>query len=175
MRAGSADEALRSVCSDHDTGLTPRGARSFDNRVVSALRATPANRPVNGWRELVRACRASLSFEFCMQLAGGGLAAASVTAFLVVSALKPVPLAHSVSADEVRAMSTAERTGPPIPLESLFQSSTPRAAMLWASPDRSLRHAATERVGDPPREPQPRGGKTAPRRHGGLLHSRAMG
>src|SRR5206468_3075787 len=110
-----------------------------DLRVAGAADALPL-----GWRGRVEACARSLSFEFCMQLAGGGLAAACITAFLVVSALNPVSNEKNLSAYELRSLSSTERNEPPVPLESLFQSPTPRAAMLWAAPGRSVRPSGSE-------------------------------
>ncbi len=137
-KADAAHQALHDLCFARDSGLAAGSGRAFDDRVVTELRALPLeDAPPRGWRGKVRACSASLSFEFCMQLAGGGLAAAAVTAFALVSALNPVPAAKNLSAYEVRTISAAERNEPPVPLESLFQSPTPRAAMLWAAPGRS--------------------------------------
>lgn len=166
-RAQEADDALQDLCFAHDAGLAAGSGRAFDDRVVTKLRALPLwDAPPTGWRERVRVCSASISFEFCMQLAGGGLAAASVTAFVLVSALNPAPSAKSLSAYEIRSLSAAERNEPPVPLESLFQASAPRAAMLWAAPGRlQWRPPAAESTAAPRRPAKPVGAPS-PRRHG---------
>jgi len=157
----------------HDFGTAPGAAlpegreRLFDDSVIRDLRVAGAQDQLPaGWRGRVRACANSFSFEFCMQLAGGGLAAACVTAFLVVSALNPVSNENSLSAYEQRAISAIERNEPPVPLESLFQSPTPRAAMLWAAPGRSLQAtgAETSSSNTEPKDKSDR--KQTPRRHG---------
>ena len=163
-KARLADDALQALNFAPDLGLSPGTGRTFDDRVVGALRAAPLTEPPAGWRERVRACAGSLSFEFCMQLAGGGLAAASITAFALVSALSPAPRSRGLSTYEVHSISAAERNQPPVPLESLFQSTTPRAAMLWAAPGRP---AALQRPAQIPAN----GGRSLPRRHGAVSHS----
>ncbi|HLJ54928.1 MAG TPA: zf-HC2 domain-containing protein [Chthonomonadaceae bacterium] len=136
-RADAADEALHDLCLTLDSGVERSTAREFDDRVVTKLRSLPLDdRAAKGWRERIRDCSAGVSLDFCIQLAGGGLAAASITAILLVSALNPPPASRAPSAYEVRTLSAAERSEPPVPLESLFQTSSPRAAMLWATPGR---------------------------------------
>jgi anti-sigma factor RsiW len=165
----AADEALAFNYFVPDAAMPPCGARQFDDAVVTTLRALPlrATPPV-GWRERVRACSTSVSFEFCMQLAGGALAAAAVTAFAIVSALNPVPSSRTVSAFESRSITALERNEPPVPLESLLQSPAPRAAMLWAPPGRSPRRTPAAQSSNSPHGPIPRTGRNsaAPRRHG---------
>lgn len=173
-RTEEADDALRDLCFAQDAGIAAGGARAFDDRVVTELRSLPLADPRKGWRDRVRACSASLSFEFCMQLAGGGLAAAAITAFVLVSALNPVRTAPSLSAYEIRTMSAAERNEPPVPLESLFQSQTPRAAMLWAAPGRSPRRTLSEPTAAPGQPEKPDRRTAAPRRHGRHAFRRAI-
>ena len=170
-KAQMADEALQSLSFAPELEPAAGGARAFDDHVISALRAAPLVAQPAGWREKVRACAGSLSFEFCMQLAGGGLAAASVTAFALISALNPAPATQSLSAYEVRAITAVERNRPPVPLESLFQSSTPRAAMLWAAPAGAARHPALEAA---PRVPSASPHRRAPRRHGATGHGASL-
>ena len=174
----AADEALRSYCFAPGSGSPAGGARTFDDSVISELRAAAvAETDARGWRDRVRAYAECVSFEFCMQLAGGGLAAASITAFLLVSALNPVSTAKRLSAYEYRSISTIERYEPPVPLESLFQSATPRAAMLWAAPGRSLQSPQSGRQIAPAPEPVRRSrGRSLPgRRHGARVGGASMG
>jgi hypothetical protein len=168
-KAQDADEALQAICFAHDAGLAVSSSgTAFDDRVITKLRTLPLVEPKpQGWRARVRACSETLSFEFCMQLAGGGLAAASITAFVLISALNPAPTSRNPSPYELGSVSSVGRTEPPVPLESLFQSPTPRAAMLWAAPGRSV-HPLSE--GGRPFAPLKHPGPVAapPRRHGGL-------
>jgi hypothetical protein len=168
-KAQAADEALLSIYIPADAGMPPGGARLFDDSVVTTLRSLPpVATPTMEWMERVRACSTSLSFEFCVQLAGGALAAAAVTAFAIVSALNPVPSSGALSAFESRSMKSMDRNEPPVPLESLLQSPAPRAAMLWAPPGRSPRRPAAAQPRGIPRGPIPatEHNSTAPRRHG---------
>jgi hypothetical protein len=162
----AADSALQSICFSRDGGLAA-GGRAFDDRVVAELRSFPlVEHRDRGLGAVVQACSSRLSFEFCLQLAGGGLAAAAITAFVLVSALNPVQSVKSLSAYEVRSMSSAEQNEPPVPLESLFQSPAPRAAMLWAAPGRSPRRPTTVRALAAPHAAAPPSGSHSPQRHG---------
>lgn len=166
-KAQDADDALQATCFAQDSGLATSGTgTAFDDRVIMELRALPLVEPgPQGWRARVRACSERLSFEFCMQLAGGGLAAASITAFVLISALNPASTSRNLSPYELGSVSSVGRTEPPVPLESLFQSPTPRAAMLWAAPGRSAHPLPEGRPFTPPKRAAP---GAAPRRHGGL-------
>jgi hypothetical protein len=171
-----ADDALRVLASEPLAGLVPDRAQLFDDSVIRDLRAAGADDELpKGWRGPVRACARSLSFEFCMQLAGGGLAAASITGFLVVSALNPAANERKLSPYELRAISAVERNEPPVPLESLFQSPSPRAAMLWAAPGRSPRPAAVEDRSPTTELRKDTGHKRTPRRHGSARSARYLG
>jgi len=174
--ARDADDALRDFASAPGEALPAEYSTPFDDRVISDLRAAgAADELPAGWRGRVQACARSLSFEFCMQLAGGGLAAACVTAFLVVSALNPASDEKNLSASELRTLSSIERNEPPVPLESLFQSRSPRAAMLWAAPGRSPRTAEPESRESVEKSRSETGRKQAPRRHGRAGSTRYLG
>ncbi len=166
--AQQADDALHALSFSHDTTLPEGLDRAFDDRIIAELRALPlSDTPTEGWRERVRGCFTCISFEFCMQLAGGGLAAAAVTAFALVSALNPVSTPKNPSEYEVRSLSAAERNEPPVPLESLFQSPAPRAAMLWAAPGSTRWRPASGNRGETPQQQPPASrNNTVPRRHG---------
>ena len=119
LQARDADEALETACVAHDVRMSPNGAHAFDDTVIATLRAQPSTEGSRaGWRDRVREVAASLSYEYCLQLAGGALAAASVTAFALVSALNPAPTSsRTLSSYELRSMSAEERNDPPVPLE----------------------------------------------------------
>ncbi len=173
-----ADEALRSITYLRDAGLPAGEGPAFDNRVITDLRSfQPSTEGMAGWRQRVRACAAGLSFEFCMQLAGGGLAAASITGYVLISALNPAVNPKGPSAYEVRTITAAERNEPPVSLESLFQVSAPRAAMLWAAPGRSLRRHDDDRSILTHHKPALRGKRSSERsrRHGEREPHAAMG
>jgi hypothetical protein len=171
-----ADDALHAFGAAPGASLPLEHESPFDDSVIRDLRvAGAADELPAGWRGRVQACARSLSFEFCMQLAGGGLAAACVTAFLVVSALNPVSNEGRLSAYELRSISAIGRNEPPVPLESLFQSPSPRAAMLWAAPGRSLRPVATEPQSSAAEPKNDAGHKRAPRRHGRAWSGRYIG
>jgi anti-sigma factor RsiW len=146
-QAQEADRSLREICRLH-TGLPSKAsARAFDDRVVTALRspASPAF-SLTGWLGApgaqMRARWSGLSFEFLTQLAGGALLAASVTAVCLLSALHPTESARSAAPPETSLTATVQN-GPPVPLETLLQSASPRAALLWRTPS-TVRHRALE-------------------------------
>jgi len=163
----NADDALAGLLFDPARESVVTSAYGFDDSVIAELRAIPLKEEQKGWRGRVKTVSKSLSFEFCMQLAGGGLAAASITAFVLVSALNPNSTHPSLSAYELRTMTALERNRPPVPLESLFQSRNPRAAMMWDIPGHASRPAVPA-VQPPAQKPVPvRSHKTAPpKKHG---------
>jgi hypothetical protein len=139
--AEEADRALGSMLRAH-TGLPdPGAAQCFDNRVLVALRATrtrtsaAALSPLACWQRGIRDCCRALPLSFLRQLAGGALVAASVTALLLLSALHPAGSSAMKAEDaSARGAISATRNEPPVPLESLLRSPSPRAALLWSTP-----------------------------------------
>lgn len=135
-----ADTALREVLGVHDGLLDTQAAHAFDDRVVAALRDTGAVSASGGsffalaqrWLETRWA---ALPFPFLTQVAGGGLVAASVTMFCLLSALHPHGAVARPSGKA--ALVSSARNEPPVPLESLLRSPAPRAALLWTSSARS--------------------------------------
>jgi hypothetical protein len=140
----AADRELKSALTVKIDLLDPVSARRFDNRVVArALRPSdrePACLPDAGWRREVTLRWRRLPFGFLRQIAGGALAAASLTALLLFSALRPAG-SGLVKADVAPGHEgiAPTRNDPPVPLESLLRSPSPRAALLWTTP--SVRHA----------------------------------
>jgi hypothetical protein len=136
-----ADRALREVCNLHSGLLSTEAADAFDDRVLAALKApaTPAMtlflHLAGPWRHLAARVRA-LPFTFLMQLGGSALVAASLTTICLMSALHPTassPVRPPIAL-EAPAMSTADRNDPPVSLDWLLQSPSPRAALLWTTP-----------------------------------------
>ncbi|HLV80069.1 MAG TPA: hypothetical protein VKT32_07280 [Chthonomonadaceae bacterium] len=139
----NADSALRDVMGLH-TGLLDREeARLFDNRVVAAWRA--ARSPLGLTRLGLRWMRArwnALPLAFLSQVAGGALAAASLTALCLQSAAhSTAPVLDTRPAAE-RSLLGSNSSQAPVPLEALLQSQTPRAALIWTPPSTSLRTGA---------------------------------
>lgn len=104
--------------------------RQFDDRIIMTLRRPVSNRPIDRFVAQLRSLSSVVSFNFCIQFAGGALIAASVTGYLLVTALRSSSSINPLSSVSVRA----ERPAPPTPMEWLLDSPAPRAAMLWGTP-----------------------------------------
>jgi hypothetical protein len=124
--AYEADCARQEFLGMHTGTLPSVAARRFDEGVLAALRA-----PVSETEETQPAGYGILSLRLLAQIVTSGLVAASVTALCLSSALHP---AESRENGERGAFSTLQRNEPPIPLESLLQSPSPRAALMWTAP-----------------------------------------
>lgn len=168
----AADKLLRSACSSSGQHMSPRAARAFDDRVLQTLRTAPETASVTGFWQKIRAFSPGLSFEFWGQLAGGALMASAVTAFFLVSALHPTPTVRANSASDVTPLSTPERNTPPVSLEALFQTRSPRAALLWAAPSVSHSRSASRFKQENPapapvenRRTEPKPARQEPRPH----------
>jgi hypothetical protein len=121
--AHEADCARQEFLGMHTGTLPAVAARRFDEGVLAALRAPVSEtRPAGG---------GILSLRLLAQIVSSGLVAASVTALCLSSALHP---AESRAQGERDAFSTLRHNEPPIPLESLLQSPSPRAALMWTAP-----------------------------------------
>ena len=172
----AADISLRSAFSGAVQHMTPRSARTFDDRVLQALRTQAEPVSATGFWQRIGGLAPNLSFEFWGQLAGGALMAASVTAFFLVSALHPTPSARANSTSELTSLSIPEHNAPPVSLESLFQSRSPRAALLWATPGASRRPGTSEqRTGSqrsaPAQRTDPKPSSQSPRPHSEQMRS----
>jgi hypothetical protein len=126
--AYEADCARQEFLGMHTGTLPSVAARRFDEGVLSALRMPVAETPPAGYN--------LLSLRLLAQIMTSGLVAASVTALCLSSALHP---AAGRENGERGAFSTLQRNEPPIPLESLLQSPSPRAALMWTAPSPSHR------------------------------------
>jgi hypothetical protein len=167
--AEKADGALRSMRFTPEPCLSPSAARSLEDKVIHGLRAYGDTSPQSFFQRLYR-WWTEVSLEYCGQLVGGALVAASITGFFVVSALHPVNMR---TAAETASIAAREHNEPPVPLEALFQSASPRAAMLWATPSHSQDGMPEARRGGAPSQPPnatTRKTKSdTPRRHGSRL------
>jgi hypothetical protein len=120
-----------------------------------------------------------MPFIYLVQIIGGGFTAAAMTALLLAPTLHPAYDAARVRRSPVKI----DRSEPPIPLGSLLQTTSPRAALLWTTPQSTPRSAvpdtsapdllytAPARASAPPRA-IPAGGKE---RHTMLDSSDIMG
>ncbi|HZO91392.1 MAG TPA: zf-HC2 domain-containing protein [Chthonomonadaceae bacterium] len=162
--AEEADRALREALRAQREALDATAANRFDNRVLVALRrsavpsspAGPALLPRLLWVHLRLNV---LPLEYLSQIACGALVAALLTALCLTSALHPASSGTTGPDSPARGgLITVERNEPPVPLESLLQSPSPRAALLWTAPSapRTGRFTRTRQ--------SPKSGKPAPQR-----------
>lgn len=128
----AADRALRDTLRTHTGLLEDCRAEAFDDRVVSLLHNRKAQPPVGrslaGW--LSTGIRRSQSLGFLYQIAAGATVAAGLTALCLTPALHP----GAATTDYRISGAQPLPSPPPIPLESLLQTTSPTAALLWAAP-----------------------------------------
>ncbi len=130
-----ADDTLHHVLGIHTGLLDEQDARFLDDRVVAAVTLFPpiaAQSPAFGWS---RRWRSALPFPFLGQLVSGGVVAASLTVFSLFSTLHPLQPAANRSHPQM----SVPQNEPPIPLEALLDSPSPRAALLWRSSNSKAR------------------------------------
>ncbi|MCS6776583.1 MAG: zf-HC2 domain-containing protein [Chloroherpetonaceae bacterium] len=108
---------------------------SFDDRVVGALGAGTDTTRLQG----SRVPGSHREVPFFLQVAGGGLIAASITLACLLTALYPQRSDPAVAGRVARLQ--AARNLPPVPLESLLSTPAPRAALLWSPTPPSERPA----------------------------------
>ena len=125
----SADALRRDALRQHGGMLTAPESHSFDESVIAMLR-TPAEPEPLSMRGGIRSLLRCLPTDFLQQLAGGAMAAATVTIICLFSALHPKPTDSRHSA----APSAAAHSEPPVALESLLRAHSPRAYSLWMAP-----------------------------------------
>lgn len=150
--AREADQALRAVLRFHLSLNPARDPRAFDNSVIEALKR-PKKSPL--WEAIPASLRLlhqhwnALSSSFLLQVAGGTLAAVVITLFCVSAALQPT--GKNAPTENLSGQTFSVRRGPPVPLESLLTSPSPRAAQLWTKP-----------AGGKPETPAPPTGRQGP-------------
>lgn len=147
QKAQEADRSLRETSSLHTGLLSTDAAAAFDDRVLRSLQNAPRPRVsllgrLGAHWQNFQARWNGQSFEFFTQLTGGALIAASVTAVCLLSALHPISNSTPVDQPDSTPAATAQNE-PPVPLETLLQSASPRAALLWRTPDAARSHALT--------------------------------
>ncbi len=152
-RIDEADRAMHLMLSRSRTvssRMTMDAASAFDDRVLDLV----LNEPVSLWRRwldelkdrLRQAC-SSARFLFIGQVAGGALAAAVITTSCIVVAQHPYAAHHGDRVNNRPEVTANQRwlNGPPVPLEALLDSPSPRAAMLWTRPSGSASVAMAKR------------------------------
>ena len=136
--AAEADHALHEILSCHTGLLSPQQADAFDTRVLKALTPPAQNGLRASLARLLRTAQArwnAMPLTFFSQIASGALVAASVTVVCVFSALRPAaPIERSGVDSENTAALHAAYNEPPVPLETLLEHPSPRAALLWTTP-----------------------------------------
>ncbi len=167
--AAQSDRMLHLALTREDFAIDQDRSRRLDDHILLALglpeRLTLGQRFVRGMRELWARWEAIPNL-YLTQIAAGTLAAASLTAVFLLTALHPIE-DTTRSAREIHRISAARSNEPPVPLESLLNRPAPRAAFLWTIPARPRENVITSPLSPPPAESQP---STTPpaRQHGSL-------
>lgn len=134
--AAQSDRRLHLALTREDFALDTETSRRLDDRILCALglpeRLTFGQRCLRRAREFW-ACWEAIPNIYLTQIAGGTLAAASLTAVFLLTALHPVE-DTARTAGEIRRISATRSNEPPVPLESLLDRPSPRAAFLWTIP-----------------------------------------
>jgi len=126
--AATADQALRDTLRTHTGLLDARAARTLDDGVV--LRLLRVKRASVNTGLIAPRPMGNPPIVYLFQAVGSAFATAAVTALFLAPALHP---GTGVAHDE-RYPATVERSEPPVPLGSLLQNASPRAALLWTQP-----------------------------------------
>lgn len=169
--AGQSDRMLHLALNQEVFALDTNAGRRMDEHILLALglpeRLTPGQRCVRRMRELW-ACWEAVPNLYFAQIAGGTFAAASLTAMCLLTALHPIE-DTARAAGEVRRLAASHANEPPVPLESLLDRPSPRAAFLWTVPSLP-RSRQSDRATLPPAVSQPdSSGSQQPPRHNGTL------
>lgn len=151
--AAEADRALRDVLGMHTGLLNDEAAEHFDNRVVAAVQS-PA-RPAFAACAPQAAPSSARRFRtfpsaFYVQIAGGALVAGAVMALCFHSALRPIASSPTNRGLTSQIQMLRVRNELPVPLDSLLRSPTPRAALLWTTPDAPKSDRVTPAANTPP-------------------------
>jgi len=173
QEAAQSDRTLHLALTREDFALDNETGRRLDEHILLALglpeRLTLGQRCFRRMRELW-ASSETIPNLYLTQIAGGTIAAAFLTAVFLLTALHPVE-DTARTAREIHRVSTAQTNEPPVPLESLLNRPSPRAAFLWSIP--SLRRPRSSEKADLPAapssasKPQPSGTPPA-QQHGSL-------
>jgi len=133
-KCAAADNTLRHVMGVHTGLLDPTRAKSLDDRIVAAMTQLPSSAMQNTGFGGSRRWSNRLPFPFLGQLMAGGLVAASLTMISLFGTLHP----NQPPVSDAPAQTITQQSQPPIPLEALLESPSPRAALLWrTAPNRA--------------------------------------
>jgi anti-sigma factor RsiW len=143
-KCAEAYDSLRHVMGVHTGLLDPTRAKALDDRIVAAMTQLPSLATQNAGFRGSRRWGNRLPFPFLGQLMAGGLVAASLTVISLFGTLHPSQPPVPDAPVEV----VTQQGEPPIPLEALLESPSPRAALLW-------RTAPNRGKPGTPRKPEP--------------------
>lgn len=136
--ASEADTALRQVLRLHGGLPTLLEAQAFDDRVVSLIRSPLPVRREGAW-----IARLHSSVPFLSQMMRGALFSTALTGLCLFVNLHATTKSQTAQGEVSPARIVAS---PPVPLSSLLQTTTPRAAMLWSSPEHTEKAVAGEKT-----------------------------
>lgn len=145
-RIDEADRCLHMALSRSILSRSPMSrdaASAFDDRVLNMVLNQPQSlwrRLLNGLLDRFRLDRYGFPSSFLGQLVGGAFVAASVTGSCLMFALQPSP-AHGGTHPPHRQAQSVKLSwmhGPPVPLEALMETPSPRAAILWSHPSTAI-------------------------------------
>ncbi len=159
QKAMEADEALRDFHSKSHFGGASGGTSEFERSVLERLSA-----PLPAITRFLNRIRSSA--QYVQQLLSGAIIAAALTGFCFFVTLHAPPQRTKTRLSETPLMSQSVHHEPPLPLSTLLQSPTPRAAMLWTPPTRvesEQRKAEEQRKAK--RKPPVRSGANHDRQH----------
>lgn len=168
--AAQSDRMLHLALTSADFAIGHSAGRRLDDHILLALglpeRLTIGQRCGRGLRELWARWEA-VPNVYLAQIAVGTLAAASLTAVFLLTALHPIEdTAHT--AGVVRRMTAARFNQLPVPLESLLEQPSPRAALLWTSPPVTRTRMSAKPPSIPSLPAAQPSASPAPHRHGSL-------
>jgi hypothetical protein len=171
--AARSDRMVHLALTRADFALDQEAGRRLDDHILLALglpeRLTPAARLSRSLREIWARWEAVPNL-YLTQIAGGTLAAASLTAIFLLTALHPIENMASATR-EAHRIAVQHLNEPPVPLESLLDQPSPRAASLWTMPalHRPRAGASTVPASDRPAHSSPTPSDSAtPDKHGAL-------
>jgi hypothetical protein len=174
QEAAKSDRVLHLALTRQDFALDTESSHRLDDHILLALglpeRLSLGQRCLRRMRELWATWEA-LPNLYLTQIVGGTLVASALTAVFLLTALHPVE-DTARTAGEVHRVSAARSNEPPVPLESLLDRPSPRAAFLWTipalpRPHRSPMPALPDAAPPPASKAQPSGMPPA-QQHGSL-------
>ncbi len=156
QKALEADEALRNALNTH---WTPphSGTQEFELKVLNGLR-TPLP-TLSQWLGRLR-----LGAQYAKQLIGGAVVASVLTGFCFFTTLHAPPQKTKTRLSETLLVPQTVQVEPPVPLSTLLQNPTPRAALLWTAPTRKEQKPTPQKAAEPKKNPLQSGSKANPHR-----------